>query len=1027
MDPDIPEHLRKWNDTARPYPRDALLPELFEAQVRRTPEAPAVSGGGATLTYRELSGRADAFARVLRRDFDLREGAPVGLLLERSPEVMIGIWAVLKAGGSYVPLDPDLPDGRLQEMADRVEVRCLITRDRWRDRVAGREVLTVEDEPPPGPAVDTPLARATDKAYVIFTSGSTGTPKAVAVPHRGPVRLIINADYIDIRPGDVFLATTSPSFDVSCFEIFGAHLRGAHLVLPPPEALLAPAELAREIDRSGATIMWLTTGLFHQMGFDRPGMFRRLRYLIAGGDTINPECMRAVLAAEPPEHLMSGYGPSENSTFSTTHRLTELPQDARTVPIGRPIANSTCYVLREDRTPCDPGEEGELYVGGDGVALGYLGDDERTAERFMPDPFAGAAGARMYKTGDLGLWRPDGVLEFLGREDRQVQIRGYRVEPAEVEAAAVAHPDVDDAKVAVDEGEDGDRSLVLMAAPEGQVAKEDRRPFAWRLRRFLQDRLPGFMIPSRFAILERLPLGRTGKVDTRAVTADALEDGGQDAEPPRDGTERVVARLWTGLLGLDRIGRDDDFFELGGQSLQVMRVVAGLRAAFGDLEGVPDRTLVRMLLDRPVLSDFAALVDEARQGRSGGDDEPVDFRKEAELAPDLRFGAPSAELPERPRTVLLTGATGFLGAFLVRRFLDAADVRLICPVRARDADAALERIAEALRRYDLPAGGLGERVTAVAADLREPALGLGEERFAELTSRADAVLHNGAHVNFLYPYRRLAPVNVGSVRELIRLAALGDPMPVHYVSSVDVLAGLGTTGVRRAREDDPLGDPAILAQGYAETKWVAESLLRQAAARGLPVSVYRPAEITGTRDRGVQNTATMMTALFKTIAETGLAPAVPMTLDLVPVDCAAEALAHLVLREPPRGHAYHLSNPAPAPLSLLLARLRALGYAVRELPYDEWTRAMAEAARRNPDLPLAGYLPMFTERPEHTQISVFEAHLPGNMPILDRDNIARALGAAGPACPPVDAALLDLYLEYLIESGFLAPAREPRS
>ncbi|GAA2612953.1 amino acid adenylation domain-containing protein [Actinomadura fulvescens] len=1027
MPKQVPDHLKRWNDTARAYPRNALLPRLFEAQVRRTPDAPAVSAGATTLTYRELSQRADAFARVLRDDHGVRNGDPVALLLERSPEVLIGIWAVLKAGGAYVPLDPDQPIARLKEMADRLDVRCVITRDRWRDRLPGREALTVEDPPPPGSPLAPAAAAPTDPAYIIFTSGSTGSPKAVVVPHRGAVRLVMNTDYIDIRPDDVFLATTNPVFDVSCFEIFGAHLHGARLVLPEPETLLAPADLARDITRSGASIMWLTTGLLHQMGFARPDMFASLRVLIAGGDTVSPECMRAILRAGPPANLMNGYGPAENATFSTTHRLTELSPTAQTVPIGRPIANSTCYVLRDDRSPCDPGEEGELYVGGDGVALGYFGDKERTAERFMPDPFIGTAEARMYRTGDLGLWRPDGVLEFLGRRDRQVQIRGYRVEPGEVETAAVAHPDIHDVKVAV-EGSGDDKSLVLWAAPRETIDEEERHSFVRRLRRFLHDRLPRFMVPSRFAITDRLPLGRTGKVGAPPAAALPPEETAKQktSEPPRGEAERVVARVWTGLLGVDAVGRGDDFFDLGGQSLQLIRLVAALRDGLDRLEHLPDRTLIGMVLDKPVLHEFAASIDDARHEGTASSDR-VDFRKEADLDRAVRFDSGPVPGLEPPRAILLTGATGFLGAFLVHELMKTTEARLVCPVRARDADDGLRRVEAALRRWGLPLDGLAQRVTALPADLGEPGLGLGDERFADLAAQSDLILHNGAHVNFLYPYRRLAAANVGSVRELIRFAATSPLKPFHYVSSIDVFAGLAATGVRRMNEDDPLGDPEVLAQGYAETKWVAESLLGRAAGRGLPVSLYRPFEITGTRDRGIQSTDTMMSAFIKAVAETGLAPQVPMILNLVPVDFAAAALAHLLLREPPHGRAYHLGNPAPAPLSLLVERLRAFGYGVREVPYDEWCRAMKEAVQRDPDMALANYLPMFTERSERTGLSVFEAHFSGNMPELDQTNARRALDGTGLACPPVDADLLDRYLDYFLASGFLTPATASRS
>ncbi|MFC9970975.1 amino acid adenylation domain-containing protein [Spirillospora sp. NPDC127200] len=1015
------EHLRKWNDTARPYPRDALLTELFEAQVRRTPEAPAVTDGDVTLTYRELSARADALAHVLREEHGVGVGTPVPLLLERSPEAIVGIWGVLKAGGAYVPLDPDEPEARLRGMADRLDAPCAVTRDRWRDRLPDARTILAEEPLPPAPEPVVSPAAATDPAYIMFTSGSTGAPKAVAVPHRGPVRLVVDTDYVGLGPEDVFLATTSPTFDISCFEVFGAHLHGGLLVLPDAETLLSPSDLAGEIERHRATVMWLTAGLFHQLGFAEPGMFAPLRYLIAGGDALNPECVRAVLAADPPRHLVNGYGPTENASFSSAHDVTGLPEDAQTVPIGRPIANSTCYVLDEERNPCAPEQEGELYVGGDGVAIGYLGDPERTAERFLPDPFIGRDGARMYRTGDRALWRSDGVLEYLGRLDQQVQIRGYRVEPAEVEAAVTAHPDVQDAKAAVDDSGSDDKSLVVWAAPREPVEGSERGSFARRLRGFLQDRLPHFMLPSRIGVTERLPLGRTGKVDPAAVKELTEESGERPpGDPPRGDTEQAVARVWEDLLDIGPVHRTDDFFDLGGQSLQLVHAVTAVRERLG-LQQVPGREMVRILLDTSVLCEYAARLDAVRQGDGDSGDRAVDFESEAELDSGLRFRAPARAEAGTPDAILLTGATGFVGAFLVRRLIDATDADIFCLVRADGAEDGLRRIGASLRRYGLSSKDLQERVRAVPGDLSERGLGLPDSALEQLAAEAGAILHNGAHVNFLYPYSRLAAANVGSVRELLGLATRHHLKDFHYISSVAVLAGLGAQGVDRAAEDVRLGDPHLLGQGYAETKWVAETMLRAAADKGLPLSVYRPHEITGTRDRGVQNTGTLMSAFIKAVVETGLLPEVPMPLNFVPVDHTAEVLAHLVLNEPAEGRVYHLVNPEPASLSLLAERADALGYRVRAVPYEEWAEAMARHVAEDPASPLAAYLPLFSERSAASGLSVAESYFSGNMPELDRTNTARAADGAGHRCPPVDAGLIDLYLRSFMDSGFLRP------
>ncbi|MEV0618794.1 amino acid adenylation domain-containing protein [Nonomuraea sp. NPDC050404] len=999
--------LKDWNATARPYPRDAVLPELFDVQAARTPDAPALTGGGRTLTYRELADRADALARVLRRS-GVRAGTPVALTVERSPEAVVGIWAVLKAGGAYVPLNPGDPPARLRAMAGRLGIAHVVTCARRRSVLNARHVLPLDEPTPSADPLPGKVASATDPAYVIFTSGSTGVPKAVAEPHRGPVRLATGTDCAAFGPDDVVLATANPTFDVSCFEIFGAHLNGSHLVIPERESLLSPPDLARELRDSGATVLWLSAGLFHQLGFAEPGMFASLRYLVAGGDVLHPECVRGILAAGPPAHLVNGYGPTENGTFSSAYEVADLPPSAQSVPIGRPIANSTCYVLREDGSPCEPEEEGELHVGGDGVALGYVGDEERTAERFLPDPFLGGE-ARMYKTGDRALWRPDGVLEFLGRRDRQVQVSGYRVEIGEVEAGLAAHPEVREAAVAVRESQRGGKALVAWVVPREKV---DRRSLAGRVRAFLRDRLPAFMLPGKVAIADDLPLNSSGKVDSRALAEPAGERPGTLADPPRGEVEQHVARIWENLLGVPLVSRTDDFFELGGTSLQAVQIVTALRARPG-LSHLPGPALVRALLKAATLDEFAGRV-EALRGGASTEDEQVDLLRESRLEPDIRFDAAVQE--RAARGILLTGATGFLGAFLVRRLLDATDLRLSCLVRAKDGDDGLRRIGSALRRYGLPLTGLDTRVVPVPGDLALPGLGLTRPELDELADQTDLILHNGAHVNFVYPYVRLKDVNVGGVRTLIRLAAWDRRVrPFHYVSTVDVL---GAADGACVREDDPLPHPERLRQGYAETKWVAEALLREAAGRGLPVGVYRPYEITGSRVSGVWDTGTMMTALIKAIADTGLAPDAPARLDFVPVDHVAEAIVELVSGRPARTLTCHLANPRAAGLPLLVERLRSQGFPVRVLPREVWVREMERLCAADPAMPLAGYITLLTGAGPDDG-SAPGRQLTGAFPLPDLTNLARAVPDVLAGCPPVDGGLIDLYIGWLRRIGYL--------
>ncbi|WP_165964567.1 amino acid adenylation domain-containing protein [Actinomadura sp. KC216] len=1006
-----------------------MLHQLFLEQVAQGRDRVAVTSGDVSWTYGELTQRAQGVTRALRETGSGPRDV-VAVLLERSPEALAAIFGVLMSGAAYVPLDPSDPDSRLESVLRGSGASAVVTRAHNASRIRGHTVVTVEEAPPqdapPGdhplpeePPQDEPPVTADDRAYIIYTSGSTGEPKGVAVPHRGPVRLVRGADYLTLGPEDVVLSTTNLTFDVSCFEIFGALLNGARLVLPGKDTLLSTPDLEDLMHREGVTVMWLSAGLFHQHAGTRPGMFATLRCLIAGGDALSPDRCRAVLRHGKPGLFLNGYGPTENAVFSTTHEIRDVPEGAASVPIGRPIANSTAYVLRDDRGLADPEEEGELYLGGDGVALGYHNFPDLTRERFVPDPFAGRDGARLYQTGDMARWRPDGIIEFLGRRDQQVKVRGYRVELSEIETTLNTHPEVRDAAVVLDEPKPGDQRLTAWVVPRGGGHDAHRR-LPGQIRRHLRDHLPFYMIPARHVIVDDLPLTTSGKVDRKTLLERSDTPRRADVPPhrrPRGQTERTVGSVWTDLLGVEDIARDDDFFAIGGQSLQATQVAAALHERLGIHAG-HSRTLIRDLLDNPTLAEFAQTAEGLLTGTRTDTGTRIDFTDEARLG-DLPM--PDRRAPARPRRILITGGSGFLGVFLIDRLVRSGVPEVRCLVRASDDAAAAERLAARMRRYGLDWNAVRDHVDAVAGDLTLARFGLGE-RYDELAADTDAVIHNGSHVNFAYPYTAVRQTNVEGTREVLKFTATAQAKPLHYVSSIAVIAGYGTAGVRRVEEDTPLAHADRISLGYVESKWVAEQLVHQASERGLPVSVYRPYEITGTSDTGVWNTDTMMCALFRTIAETGLAPDIPLPLDFVPVDFTADALAHLVLHEKADGQVYHVTNPDDDRLELLVRRLEARGYPVRRVPYGEWVSAVVGRAAADPDEPMAPYLPMFVEPASDADISVKEMYFAGTFPEFGRRNVEAALAGTGIHCPPVDENLIDLYLDYFVASGFLEPA-----
>jgi amino acid adenylation domain-containing protein len=580
--------IRAWSGAATDYPRRATIHGLFAEVARQRPEAVALTSSEGTVSYAELDARADRLAARLRR-LGVGPETPVGLWVRRSPALVAGMLAVLKTGGAYVPLDPGYPAERLAWMAADAGILLLVAEEGLADlpalppgvpRVAvrssgelGEPVDGAGDGPPPSAAGD-----GESLAYVMYTSGSTGRPKGIEVTHRGVVRLVRGTGYARFGSDEVFLQLAPAAFDAATFEIWGALLNGGRLALSPGGALSLD-ELAAAVAGEGVTTLWLTAGLFHSVVGSRPEALRGVKQLLAGGDVLSAEHVRRALAALPGTTVINGYGPTENTTFTTCHPMTGPEAVGETVPIGRPIANTTVHLLDGGLRPVPAGVPGELYTGGDGLARGYRGRPDLTAERFVPDPFAASPGARLYRTGDLARWRPDGAIEFLGRRDQQVKIRGFRVELGEVEAALRSHPGVAEAAVVARETADG-KALIAWVVPR-TVEDED---LATALREHLRAVLPEPMLPARLIPLPALPLNANGKVDRRALAREPLPEeaaAGLGLTPPRTPLEERLAAIWREVLGVERIGVHDDFLALGGHSLLAIRVLSRVQEVLG--------------------------------------------------------------------------------------------------------------------------------------------------------------------------------------------------------------------------------------------------------------------------------------------------------------------------------------------------------------------------------------------------------------------------------------------------------------
>ncbi|OIN53858.1 non-ribosomal peptide synthetase [Pseudomonas costantinii] len=574
--------LVDFNATAREYPSQLTVHQVFEAQALARPEAVAAVHGALSLSYRDLNRRANRLAHHLINQ-GVQPGESVAIALPRSLDLLVCQLAVLKCAAVYVPLDVNAP----------LERQAFMVQDSGADRVLNTLADLNLDAMSPR---NLDLVQSSESvAYIMYTSGSTGAPKGVQVPHRAISRLVLNNGYADFNERDRVAFASNPAFDASTLDVWAPLLNGGCVVVVEHAVLLSQAAFTSLLQEQAVSVLWMTAGLFHQYADALMPVFRQLRYLIVGGDVLDPLVIGRVLTHGKPQHLLNGYGPTEATTFSTTFEITTPGEGG--IPIGRPIANAQAYVLNARQLPVPLGVVGELYIGGAGVAKGYLNQPQLTAEKFIPNPFGDGL---LYCTGDLACWQADGTLLYQGRNDLQVKIRGFRIEPGEIETCLVAFPGVKDAVVLAREDQPGDKRLVAYYTAGAPLEIE-------ALRAHLQGQLPDYMVPSAYVWLELLPLTANGKLDRKGLPVpdqSALLSRGYEA--PEGEVETQLAQIWQDVLKLERVGRHDHFFELGGHSLLAVSLIERMRQVGLSAD-------VRVLFSQPSLAALAAAVGSGRE------------------------------------------------------------------------------------------------------------------------------------------------------------------------------------------------------------------------------------------------------------------------------------------------------------------------------------------------------------------------------------------------------------------------------
>ncbi|MFF4495324.1 amino acid adenylation domain-containing protein [Streptomyces sp. NPDC001546] len=930
---------------------------VFARQAALTPERPAVVDGARTLTYAALDAASGRLARRLAA-LGAGPGTRVAVRLDRDSgaDVPVAVLAVLRSGACCVPLDPALPAARASLILADSGADLLLTRTGTAGPAPsceGLRVLCLDrlEETPDNSGRTPPAATGPeDLAYIVYTSGSTGAPKGVAMPHRSLANLV---DWQRRRSGLPAASRTlqcAPiGFDVFFQELFATWAAGGTLVTVPQEVRRDPERLLAHAAAHRADRAFLPFVALQQLADYAAATAVRCPFgeVVTSGEQLHVTAAVRAFFAGTEAVLDNQYGPSETHVV-TAHRLTGDPRGWPARPhIGRPVQNTRVHLLDRAGRPVPRGVPGEICVGGVAVAAGYVGRPQETARRFRPD--ARTPGGRVYRTGDLGRFGPDGLIEFLGRNDDQVKIRGHRVEPGEVEAALRALPGVGQAAVTVVPGPAGPR-LHAHVVPAPGAAAPGAAPSAAvtpeQLRRALAGVLPAPCVPSRVMLRAEFPRTATGKLDRPALDAEADADA--------DGHERVdtdtgawpssaagpsraeslldtVAAAWAEVLGGRPAHAGVDFFDAGGDSLLAVRLVLALRAATG--RPVPPHAV----FGAPTVAALAASLADGDRAP-----EEVPYARDAVLPADIRPAPTTEPFVAEPRHLLLTGATGFLGAHLLYELLLRTRARVHCLVRAADAVSGHDRVAAALRAHGLWRPGLAERIEAVPADLAAPHLGLSPERYDVLARLADAVYHCGAAVNLAHSYGQLKAVNVDATTALLRLAARHRSVALHHVSTVGVLAP-EPGGDPLVHPDAGLPGPERLRHGYAQSKWVAEALVAQAAARGLPVTVHRPTRISADTATGICQPADYFWLLLGACAEAGLAPTADgPSFDLVPVDHVREAVVALTRRPDTVGRTFHLAADTLLPLGTAVSWLRELGYGIGDTTAAAWRTRVEE-------------------------------------------------------------------------------------
>lgn len=1003
--------------------------QLIEARVLNTPDAVAVIFNNQQLTYAELNQRSNQLAHYLRKN-GVQPNTLVGVCLEPSIATIITLLAILKAGGAFVPIDPTYPSERIALILKDSKIPALITEQQYVVDLPIHNAASIylnsrwpKISQESGENLDLPLSLE-NLAYVIYTSGTTGKPKGVMIEHQSLINFVQAAgNNYNLSSRDRVLQFASISFDISIEEIFVTLSHGASLIIRSQELFHSISAFLQACQDWEITVIDLPTALWHRLCAELQDLKfpEFIRLVIIGGERAVRQYLH-LWRQHAPNHvrLVNTYGPTEATVITTLCDLAgPNPVDiaeGQILPIGKPIDNVQVYVLDSEQKQIPAGLTGELYVAGAGLARGYLNRSDLTAQKYIFKTFHGGNSVRLYGTGDRVRYRQDGHLEFLGRIDRQVKIRGFRVELSAIETEIEQHQSVQQVHALIREDTTRGKYLVAYIIPDEETRAADSlcqlsTKLIPRFRSYLERRLPDYMIPAHFVLLDRFPLSPNGKVDWRAlpnpITERPVLEG---CNTPRTSIERGLSNLWSAVLGIANVGVNDTFFELGGDSLKTMELLSQIERIH------KVRLHLKDFFKMPTVAGIANLIQQANAKPKM----PEEYMNLDQLKAEVTIYSVIEEQTINLKAltfqndIFLTGATGFLGVFLLYELLQKTQSRVYCLVRAKDYLEAQEKIESSLEQAFLGTKKFYDRIIPVVGTLCQPNFGLDEEEFKKLSYSIGSIYHCAANVNLYYPYTVLRSTNVQGTCEIIKLASMGKPKLLHHISTLDVFESLVNRGDLTFYETDDIAQGSGIYSSYAQSKWIAEKLVMQAAERGLPTCIYRPGMITGHSQTGYSRTDDVFCRFVKSLVQLKKTPSIELSIDMTPVDYVSQAIVNLSLQPKSLGRTFHLVNPCPIELDSIIDELNTNGYSIERVHYSQWLAALQ--MKPNALSPLAALTAKKIVEEERTCLELW---LGGDYD-FDCSNTIQGLEGQSITCPIADRKLFKTYLNYFIQRRFVA-------